>query len=49
MSISTASNATLSRCVVIVAALAAIESEDVSTVSQPFGVVFSMSISYGMK
>lgn len=28
---------------------AAIESEDVSTEVQPFGVVFSMPISYGMK
>ena len=45
MSISTASSATMSRCV----AIAAIESEDVSTVSHPFGVVFSMSISYAIK
>ena len=45
MSISTASKATMSRCV----ATAAIESDDVSTEVQPVGVVFSMSISYAIK
>lgn len=48
MSISTASSAISSRFSVIVA-LAAIESDDVSTEVQPFGVVFSMSISYAIK